>query len=116
MEGYDTNLLGSLYGQKQFARAYGHYNEKEDKYIISAAWQAGLSNGANVGSLAGLTFNGWASERFGYRITIMCSLIMMTGVIFFPVFAEGRLPLLLVGQILSVSLRSRRLSVWIRAG
>jgi len=40
-------------------------------YQIPARWQAGLSNGANVGEIIGLFLNGWISERFGYRYTVM---------------------------------------------
>lgn len=41
-------------------------------------WQSGLSNGAYVGEIIGLFINGWASERFGYRYTIMACLVLIT--------------------------------------
>lgn len=33
--------------------------------------------GANVGELIGLLINGWASERFGYRWTVIGSLMLI---------------------------------------
>jgi SP family general alpha glucoside:H+ symporter-like MFS transporter len=47
----------------------------------SFQWQAGLSNGAVVGEIIGLQINGWASERFGYRKTIIASLAWLTAFI-----------------------------------
>lgn len=43
----------------------------------SVQWQAGLSNGAYAGEILGLFINGWASERFGYRYTIMACLVLI---------------------------------------
>lgn len=37
-----------------------------------------MSNGAYVGEIIGLFINGWASERFGYRYTIIACLILIT--------------------------------------
>lgn len=41
-------------------------------------WQSALGNGAYAGEFIGLLINGWASERFGYRYTIMACLILVT--------------------------------------
>lgn len=41
-------------------------------------WQSGLSNGAYCGEIIGLFINGWASEKFGYRYTIMACLVLVT--------------------------------------
>ncbi|KAL6355001.1 hypothetical protein LRP88_12359 [Fusarium phalaenopsidis] len=38
-------------------------------------------DGANCGSIIGLLINGWASERFGYRFTIMACLVWLSGFI-----------------------------------
>lgn len=64
---------------------------------MPARWQAGLSNvsphdavcdtiisltnfqGANVGEIIGLLINGWVSERFGYRYTVMTCLTLIIG-------------------------------------
>lgn len=40
--------------------------------------QADLAlQGANVGEIIGLFINGWVSERFGYRYTVMTCLILI---------------------------------------
>ena len=41
-------------------------------------WQAGLSNGAACGEIIGLLINGWASEKFGYRYTILVCLVLIS--------------------------------------
>ncbi len=66
---------------------------------MSAAWQSGLSNGANCGELIGLLLNGWISERFGYRYTVIGCLVLVTGFIAIFVTAQNTATLL-VGEIL----------------
>lgn len=46
-------------------------------YQITAAWESGLSNGANVGEILGLMVTGVVAERYGYRKTIAGALIMV---------------------------------------
>ncbi|KAJ5825036.1 Major facilitator superfamily domain general substrate transporter [Penicillium robsamsonii] len=77
MEGYDISLVNNFYAFPQFKRKYGEILPN-GKYEVSAAWQAGLSNGAYCGEIIGLFINGWASERFGYRYTIMTCLILVS--------------------------------------
>ncbi|KAJ5373094.1 hypothetical protein N7517_005100 [Penicillium concentricum] len=77
MEGYDISLVNNFYAFPQFKRKYGEMLPN-GKYEVSAAWQAGLSNGAYCGEIIGLFINGWASERFGYRYTIMACLILVS--------------------------------------
>lgn len=56
----------------QFQRRYGQpLANNPEKYEIPAPWQAGLSNGAQVGEIIGLFLNGWISERIGYRKTVL---------------------------------------------
>ena len=43
MEGYDTNLLNSLYAFPDFARKFGEYNEADGLYQVPAKWQTSLS-------------------------------------------------------------------------
>lgn len=69
MEGFDIVLINNFYALPQFAQRYGV--ELEGGWSITAAWQAGLTNGANVGEIIGLCINGWASERFGYKKTMI---------------------------------------------
>ncbi|KAF8179558.1 maltose permease MAL61 [Mycena galopus ATCC 62051] len=78
MEGYDVCLLSNFYAFPQFNRKYGK-ELSDGTYQVPAPWQAGLSNGANVGEILGLFLNGWVSERFGYRYTVMGCLIALIG-------------------------------------
>jgi len=80
MEGYDITLTNNFYGFSQFNRKYGEPTA-DGSYQIPAAWQAGLSNGVVVGEIIGLMLNGWISERFGYRYTILGCLALLTGFI-----------------------------------
>jgi SP family general alpha glucoside:H+ symporter-like MFS transporter len=59
------------------------------KWEVTAPWQAGLSNGAAVGEIFGLFINGYISERYGYRKTVMVSLIWLTAFIALFVFAHN---------------------------
>ncbi|OQE20693.1 hypothetical protein PENFLA_c016G10946 [Penicillium flavigenum] len=77
MEGYDISLVNNFYAFPQFTRKYGELTS-DGSYEVTAAWQAGLSNGAYCGEIIGLFINGWASERFGYRYTIMTSLALIS--------------------------------------
>ncbi|CAG8890746.1 unnamed protein product [Penicillium egyptiacum] len=77
MEGYDISLVNNFYAFPQFNRKYGEMLA-DGTYEVSAAWQSGLSNGAYCGEIIGLFINGWASERFGYRYTLMACLILVS--------------------------------------
>lgn len=94
MEGYDVCLLSNFCeslpqrdscppltetdGFPQFNKKYGQ-QLPDGTYQVPAPWQAGLSNGANVGEIIGLFINGWVSERFGYRYTVMACLTLIIG-------------------------------------
>lgn len=81
MEGYDVCLIGNFYGFPQFNKKYGDMvpGSNPVDYQISAPWQSGLSNGANVGEIIGLFINGFVSERYGYRYTVMTCLVLIIG-------------------------------------
>ncbi|KAK3905502.1 alpha-glucosides permease MPH3 [Staphylotrichum tortipilum] len=76
MEGYDVCLINNFYAFPQFNKKYGE-QLPNGKWEVTAPWQAGLSNGANVGELIGLLINGWVSERFGYRWTVIACLMLI---------------------------------------
>jgi SP family general alpha glucoside:H+ symporter-like MFS transporter len=99
MEGYDLALLGNLYASPAFNKKFGTYDAAAGKYVVSAAWQSGLSNGARAGEIFGLIFAGWTSDRFGYKMTTIGSLIMMICFIFVLFFAPN-VKVLVVGEIL----------------
>ncbi|KAE8547957.1 hypothetical protein EYB25_009750 [Talaromyces marneffei] len=98
MEGYDVVLMGSFYAFPAFNERYGH-RMSDGSYALSAQWQAGLSNAMNCGQILGLFANGIISERFGYRKTMMYSLVATVGFIFILFFAQN-VQTLLVGEIL----------------
>ena len=98
MEGYDVVLMGSFYAHPAFVAKYGELNQ-DGTYGIPAAWQAGLSNAMAVGQILGLFVTGYVSERFGYRKTIMVSLLMITGFISVLFFAPNK-ETLLAGELL----------------
>ncbi|KAI2732555.1 hypothetical protein CBS147332_1694 [Penicillium roqueforti] len=98
MEGYDVVLMGSFYGFPAFNQKYGH-TLSDGSQGLSAAWQAGLSNAMNCGQILGLFANGIVSERFGYRKTMLGSLIATMAFIFILFFAPN-VETLLVGEIL----------------
>ncbi|OJD16372.1 hypothetical protein ACJ73_08890 [Blastomyces percursus] len=79
MEGYDICLVNNFYAFPQWNEKYGVRSGNE--YQVPAKWQAALSNGAVVGEIIGLFINGWASERFGYRYTILACLFFLSGFI-----------------------------------
>ncbi|KAI2614831.1 sugar transporter [Hypoxylon fragiforme] len=99
MEGYDLSLLGNLYASKEFNKKFGTYSESAGKHVVSAAWQSGLSNGARAGEILGLLLAGWVSDRYGYRITTIGSLILMIMFIFVLFFAPN-IQVLVVGEVL----------------
>lgn len=98
MEGFDIVLISSLYALPAFQKRFG-VPVGDGSYQITAAWQSGLSNGALVGELLGLTVVGWLAERWGYRKTLIAALAQVIGFIFLLFFAQN-LIMLLVGLIL----------------
>ncbi|KAG5297983.1 trehalose transporter [Histoplasma ohiense] len=98
MEGYDVCLVNNFYAFPQWNQKYGVQLENGN-YQVPAMWQAALSNGAVVGEIIGLFINGWASERFGYRYTIVTCLLFLAGFITI-FFTAARVEALLVGEIL----------------
>ncbi|KAI1438432.1 putative MFS alpha-glucoside transporter [Xylaria sp. CBS 124048] len=80
MEGYDVSLINNFYGNSDFNRNFGKpfvNAQGVTEFQVSAAWQAGLSNGPVVGEIIGLLINGYVSERFGYRYTVMACLMLI---------------------------------------
>jgi MFS family permease len=98
-EGYDLALLGNLYASPVFNEKYGHWNEENKKYQVSAAWQSGLSNGARAGEIIGLIMAGWITDRYGSKKTTIVFLVMMMGTIFALFFAPN-IQVLVAGEVL----------------
>jgi MFS transporter, SP family, general alpha glucoside:H+ symporter len=62
---------------EQFTSVFGE-QQPDGSYEIPARWQAGLSNGTQCGQIIGLIINGYVSERFGYRYTVITCLALIT--------------------------------------
>ncbi|KAG8677824.1 hypothetical protein FPOAC2_03967 [Fusarium poae] len=99
MEGYDLALLGNLYASPVFNEKFGTYNPEKDKFAVSAAWQSGLSNGARAGEIIGLILAGWASDRYGYKMTTVGALVLMIAFVFVLFFAPN-IKILVLGEVL----------------
>lgn len=102
MEGYDTWLLGSFWGMTAFARKYGEPAAIESgvqTYQVPAEWQTALGVATPLAQMVGLVINGYASERFGYRFTMIGALIAVTCFIFVTFFAVN-IKMLLAGYVL----------------
>ncbi|TDZ39123.1 Maltose permease MAL31 [Colletotrichum sidae] len=99
MEGYDLALLANLYSSQYFNQKYGTFNEASGKWVVSAAWQSGLSNGARAGEVFGLILAGWTADRYGYKMTTIGFLVMMIATIFVLFFAPN-VKILVLGEVL----------------
>ena len=98
MDGYDFKLVGSLFAQPAFAKAYGKA-QANGTYQIPASWQTGLNNGSSVGQLLGLLTAGAVVDRVGFRKTMLGALCVVPCLIFIQFFARN-LSQLEVGQVL----------------
>ncbi|RBQ76463.1 hypothetical protein FVER14953_03326 [Fusarium verticillioides] len=98
MEGYDTMLMGNMFGLLEFWKRYGQ-PARGDTYQIPGPWQAGLTNGSACGQLVGLLVSDYMTERFGFRKTMTLGLSASAAFTFFPFFAPS-LAVLEVGQVL----------------
>ncbi|KAL1895704.1 hypothetical protein Sste5346_005176 [Sporothrix stenoceras] len=100
MEGYDTNLMGSLLAYPPFVAKFGQYYPAPiDETLISGPWQIGLGQAANCGEVLGLFFTAYLAERVGHRMATIGSLVAMGGLIFIPFFAPN-IGVLCAGQLL----------------
>ncbi|PYI06056.1 sugar transporter [Aspergillus sclerotiicarbonarius CBS 121057] len=97
MEGYDMAVIGQLFAQEAFQKAFGV--PSNGGYQITASWQTALGSGGYIGVICGILLNGYITERIGMKKTLVLAYIAMTGLTFILVFGETK-DLLLVGQIL----------------
>lgn len=99
MEGYDTSLMGSLYGMPAFAEKFGIFEQFSQSYQIPAKYQTIMGTCGNASSIIGLWFAGILADRFGYRKTIIANLILVAAFIFIVFFAKD-IGMLMAGNIL----------------
>ena len=98
MEGYDTAFIGALFAEPTFQKKFGVVSP-HGGYQIEAKWQTALNLSGAVGIIIGSIFNGYVSECFGMKHTMLAAYVAVTGLTFILVFAET-LPIILLGQIL----------------
>jgi len=98
MEGFDKVLIANLMAVPAFKRKFGE-PIANGSYEITAAWQAGLTNGAYVGEIMGLLLNGLIADHFGYKKTMIGALFLVNLFIFVVFFAQN-IVMLLCGLIL----------------
>ncbi|KAF1845886.1 maltose permease MAL61 [Cucurbitaria berberidis CBS 394.84] len=98
MEGFDKVLIANLMAVPAFKRRFGE-QLPNGSYEVTAAWQAGLTNGAYVGEVTGLLLNGLIADHFGYKKTMIAALFAVNLFIFVVFFAQN-IVMLLVGLIL----------------
>jgi SP family general alpha glucoside:H+ symporter-like MFS transporter len=94
----DTVLISSFFAFPSFNKKF-RVEYQPGKFQVTAPWQSGLSNGARVGEILGLLINGVVAERYGYRFTMIGSLLAMIGFIFIPFFAQN-IETLVAGTVL----------------
>jgi SP family general alpha glucoside:H+ symporter-like MFS transporter len=98
MEGFDKVLIANLMAVPAFKQKFGQ-PIADGTFEVSADWQAGLTNGAFVGEMAGLMINGIIADRLGYKKTMIGALFVVNLAIFVVFFAHN-IQMLLVGLIL----------------
>ena len=85
MEGFDTTLIGNFFAFPVFQQAYGSFVPGHG-YQISPAWQTALPNGAITGEIIGLCLNGFLTDHFGYKKTVIAALIWLCMFVFLAFF------------------------------
>jgi SP family general alpha glucoside:H+ symporter-like MFS transporter len=98
MEGFDKVLIANLMAVPAFKQKFGS-PIADGSYEITAAWQAGLTNGAYVGEMLGLMLNGIIADKLGYKKTMIGALFFVNLAIFVVFFAQN-IQMLLVGLML----------------
>jgi MFS transporter, SP family, general alpha glucoside:H+ symporter len=99
MDGYDTALIGSLFGFPAFQKRFGSEVKNTGKYQVSAKWQDALGLASPLGNVVGIFINGVMTERFGHKKTLLGAIIWLTGCIFIAFFAPN-VQVLFVGELL----------------
>ncbi|KAK7940979.1 uncharacterized protein PG986_013366 [Apiospora aurea] len=100
MEGYDTALLGGFFALPTFRKKFGEpVNDGSGSYQLTASWQSALGAMVQVGEIIGLYLAGILAERYGYKKTLLGSLVFIILVIFVMFFA-GNIGMLMAGELL----------------
>lgn len=98
MEAFQLILIEQFLAYPAFRENFGT-RLSDGTYQVSASWQTALVNGPLAGTIFGLWINGWISDHFGYKKTMLGALIAITFLIVIPFFAT-HVVILLLGQVL----------------
>ena len=99
MEGYDTILIGSLYGYPAYKKQFGVYDAATKSYNLQGPWQSALGSGSVAGAFIGAFANGFLCHRFGFRRMFIAGMILMIAFVFISFFGET-VKLQVVGQVM----------------
>ena len=99
MEGFDAHILGNLWGLQRFQETYGSYDPGSKSYQVSAPWQAAISNMVYVGNIIGVAVGAYIVDTFGYRKSIIMTLVFLSGAIGLVAFSPNK-GALLAGELL----------------
>jgi SP family general alpha glucoside:H+ symporter-like MFS transporter len=71
MDGYDTALIGSLFGFPAFQKRFGFEVGQSGTYQVEAKWQTALGLASPLGNVVGIFLNGNLTERYGHKNTLL---------------------------------------------
>ena len=101
MNGYDTALIGSLFGFPAFQQRFGVADPaKPGAFQVTAKWQDALGLASPLGNIVGIFINANLTELFGHKKTLLGFMVFLTGCIFIAFFAVN-VQMLFVGELLS---------------
>jgi SP family general alpha glucoside:H+ symporter-like MFS transporter len=100
MEGYSLVLVTSFFEVDQFRHDYNKSCTlgQDQTCELPASWQIMLVDIPMLGQMIGITLNGWATDRYGYRWTFIVAVIAAGLFNFLNFFSSGSLLLFLLGQ------------------
>ncbi|KAF5661200.1 mfs sp general alpha glucoside:h+ symporter [Fusarium heterosporum] len=98
MEAYCLFLIGNFIALPAFAKRYGVFSDKDDKWVIETRWQSALQVIGPVGAIIGVVIAGPITSRIGYRWTTILALMLLNAFIFIFYFADS-LPVILISQL-----------------
>lgn len=99
MEGYDTALIGSLFGFPSFQHRFGNEIGNTGAWEVPTKWQTALGLCGSSTGIIGIFLNSILCERIGHRKTLIGNLVFLTGCIFILFFASD-IRVLFAGELL----------------
>ncbi|ERS95708.1 MFS transporter, SP family, general alpha glucoside:H+ symporter [Sporothrix schenckii 1099-18] len=100
MDGYDTALIGTLFGFPAFQQRFGvAVPHSATGFQVQAKWQTALGLASPLGNLVGIALNGVCTERWGHKRTLLGAMAWLTACIFIAFFAPS-VGVLFVGELL----------------